>query len=1569
MASDPSSTENNDLKFVEYLGSVDVAEKEEALREFLDEHNELSNGEPVSPRAFQGLVDEHFEPVNEARTYITQELDTTWGLHAIIIEENDQEAKELKSMENSGVTARQKYDDLLKKLIDIIIEAAPRVKWNKSKKHQQEIAKWIENKHFHFDGLVNDSNNSLMRKELETVRAALAQAKIELPVTPEASIKANKGTSTAGGAKRPPSDDANGNSGPAAKKLKQETTSGQWWGPYKSKLNGSDAFFEVIRQFKAYLVNPKDEPGTREYRLQMTRFLRRALDEVDLRDKLNQLLLKEEFQFRSPGHRSGDSTILISPCANEREYRLGQPGWYAYNDFKKIMGGGIHPQELLNEDLAPSAAIVQGMVALAESQRQSQRREVSIRGGGSSSKVADNYIYDYPFKESPDYVVKRIAIREGMAHRFRDPFDLWKELLEDAELPKGTFLQRVHEQRPPMFDPDRVGKTTSSRLKDSIGKVVCSSEWEAIIHETDIGYLDQWARSCEDIVDNVEGKVYNFLYENYDKIDSDEPTLLEPGGQNKPSARYAKTLTDKDFVKPILYAFRARAYQVMRYYLAWRYYLIGTSELSELLEQEKILYRVWDEHEDLYMNWENNKWFELSNPLEKRSLENRYSGRELLRLRWKQEVQIIDEALENLKYDPKYYNDPVKNEAEGKVIPAAEPEPYDPQPDVNEILALLEPLIKAAGNKKGKEPPKKASKPEVIDPTGTVEAMDVDKDEGNGGNNNTSGNANDSMDVDNESDVDPWTNPGGLVNVVDKGADATTSKPKDTSGALEYLRRTRDAYDKELNEIRSKNDRLDPLDPGNRAIIHSNNINIMAKNQMIWSLDTEIHNLNRAVDPLAEKSHGRGAEHKWSLPPEDYYYKYTKRIPKQPAVPLGITSFGRGPLPGEHPLPGHPRVFIGGCAGFGKDPGYEGDDEPEFKGGALFGPPPPGGSGGNSGGNSGGAATTGKPASGGGSANAGKSGATQPANQSGNSTTNMGNSKSDAMVETSAGAGAVPALDPAVLHKLRAYLWNKGAAEVTIREMTRIRNRGKALSAAQEATLEASKKMKKDNLERFKKLRSGLDAQTQAQVDLIEQEEKDKTLAYIKLVEEAAGKAEKNQKETTQTPLPIPQVETPLPQEQMLKQAEEVEREVFAEYKNAREKYEHALNKTPRMQKQGFQAETEDALRYLTEWVLYYRIAKTSKKAQATWNEPAESFIELQQRLDTLTQNWLEWRNGYGWGIYEDDLGHMNDQWVLDGIELIFQALKAVNINPGVSWWWEMHNSFWASRAKTLERKRQIWIWAILRQLNIWLSQIDPPVEPFLKTPPDPPSEWDEPTPSKEELIRQEYIRLDIPWKNSFLVPEPQEEQEQPESAIIDPTSSLPETSKPQVPPSAKSNKQTMITPSPTPGAELATPQTVEKVPPTPKTAVLLPQTPVSIPKEQLSPTLVLKQDSLTQTPTPAQKQKQPPVLVLRQDQLPSTPTPTPTPVKLPNQPPYVPELPTFVSPLPPPTPTPAATSGGQTLDAWPDFKELLQATWSSIIAHEALKQKDGNTSGVPGPDRPLWPKPVHVSRGNYYCL
>jgi hypothetical protein len=176
---------------------------------------------------------------------------------------------------------------------------------------------------------------------------------------------------------------------------------------------------------------------------------------------------------------------------------------------------------------------------------------------------------------------------------------------------------------------------------------------------------------------------------------------------------------------------------------------------------------------------------------------------------------------------------------------------------------------------------------------------------GNFGNNNHD---NDSGDDNNGDNND---------NAYDDDNDAGTVGKK---FALEFLQKTRHVYEKKLNEELRKNGALDAEDPGNATTIHRNNIHIMSLQQTLWSFDTEIHNMQRSVDPLAAESYGRGAEHRWELPDDESYWRYTRKIPKKQPLPLGITSLNLGPLPGEHATPSYTRVLVGAGPNFGAAP-------------------------------------------------------------------------------------------------------------------------------------------------------------------------------------------------------------------------------------------------------------------------------------------------------------------------------------------------------------------------------------------------------------------------------------------------------------------------------------------------------------------------------------------------------------------------------------------------------------------------------------------------------------------------
>ncbi|KAI2617560.1 hypothetical protein GGS26DRAFT_406373 [Hypomontagnella submonticulosa] len=128
-------------------------------------------------------------------------------------------------------------------------------------------------------------------------------------------------------------------------------------------------------------------------------------------------------------------------------------------------------------------------------------------------------------------------------------------------------------------------------------------------------------------------------------------------------------------------------------------------------------------------------------------------------------------------------------------------------------------------------------------------------------------------------------------------------------------------YKEELQKSRAANEALDEGDLADHQQIYINNINIMAKNSMIWSLDEEIANAKAGNGkPIEEQGIGKGAEKGFTMPPKEVIYKDLKRIRTSYDLPTNITSLSPGNMPGERPHPGLPRVIVGGPDDVGNPP-------------------------------------------------------------------------------------------------------------------------------------------------------------------------------------------------------------------------------------------------------------------------------------------------------------------------------------------------------------------------------------------------------------------------------------------------------------------------------------------------------------------------------------------------------------------------------------------------------------------------------------------------------------------------
>ncbi|KAI0200379.1 hypothetical protein F4808DRAFT_470529 [Astrocystis sublimbata] len=1687
MASDPQTPEKNDLKFVEYLGNVGIVETENLLNDFLERHSELSDGKPVSPRVFRELFDDHFEPVYVSRSFITEELSTAWGLYAAIDEEQDVEEtkEELQSISDSGANARRKYNGLFKRLLDIIAEAAPHVNWrsNKTKPPRQDLAEWIDSKHAHFTNLINDPNNNLMKKELEIVQAALEQAKVELPVTKDEGAMAYMATARSA-AKRQQLDDGDGaGDGPPTKKVKQEYPAGTWWGAHKEKLSCSDAFFGIIDEYKAYLANPGgDLPGSQAYKLKVADFLKRALGDVGMRDKANAILLRHKFRFRESGY--DHATTFVTPGAPEAKIRLssGKPKFYALNDFKKILGGGFSPEELSPEDLVPPTALAHRMVALAHSQ---ERSGVALRGGasGSGSVLADKYNYatTYPFDIDPERTVHACMVRENMPLRFREPEELWKQLIDDARFPILTLEQSIEEDRPPMQNSDYVEGKSIDRLREKLSKIIVPSEWDTLLREDDQGHIDASAETWDVIVDDAMGKVYDFVWENED-INADAPALLQDGGKDKPKTRYDRKMKDRHFSKILAYVFRARVYHCLLYCLKWRQYLLGNIKLSPLIECEKMLYQIWDWHEELYMNWENNKWFEISDPNARRTLESRYEARDILRQGWMKHMDACDDALKNLARNELYYDGPlaltgsataVITNTRAKKQPGVlisntrgvggKPiEPFNEVDEINsktrEVWAAIDKEIEENDAKEAAEKaeqirlgtyvsPPRMKTPEPWVPTWpgqqrrrlespplasprTLQSLGYTKyhEPGRVPEDNpppfrdsdlddTDDDNDDEDDDDDDAGIDPWTNPTGTV-TGPQGGKTQKAVVKDTSAALEYLQKVREAYSKNLDDTIEKNHRLDPLDPGNRGPIHANNIDIMAKNQIIWSLDTELHNLSRDIDPLNDGNHGRGATQKWPMPDPDDFLKNTTPIPPQPKVPLGINSLSRGPLLGEHTLPGHPRVFVGAAATFGVDPSpQDKDDTPPLP--SYFGPSGSGRAG--AGGESGGAAPTGPP---------GSSGANAPR---GSSKARDSTPKPEAQPDRS---GRV--------EELRSYIQKANAARVAIRRYSALQMHGKLPegddgSEYMEAR-ETEKKYDQMYLDLYK--RSDKQQQKEAsywkdveerrlmkqivtqqqQIDRLAERDRIATEKMKQQQEQEQQQQQQQEQEQEEQQAASQNVSTSplvyafkalpvMTQAQLLKRAEGMKTRAILDFNKAKNSYQAAQGKETkawnaftadrnnaqlRTRAVEAQAVLEAAKKHVTKLQNSVMVANLCQLSQKQWDTPAETTDKLNRTLDLLNGDWMSWKRRR---TFQDnaEIRHMNNVWSLEVVNIIFQALKAVDVNPGVEWWWETHDSFWEVSASTMQRKRTIWVHSVVRDLSARLAEMNPPRDCPLKTPPEPEIWNNEPALTVDELLEKERVTLGMP------APKPLRPQLSA-SRLATPLGGLSNPpSRASHPPVATTHRMHVVKLPPTPSTPwMGVPPSVS-LPPTPGLMSPQPKPTTSKPARTLSelPTLPELKSSKTPKPPKSTKLTAPPTTVAPTPTHISKPEPKPEPTQTkapkikvikkpaptpkPTPPPTATSVaPIAIPPTPSQTPSPVTTTRSPTLaptlelgyrsgepnDAWPELKELIIAVWTAFVAWESLRQVSGDTSQVPGPDRPLWPKPVYVAaNGGYYDL
>ncbi|KAI0098523.1 hypothetical protein GGR51DRAFT_565647 [Nemania sp. FL0031] len=943
------------LKDEELYGLIEseLVLKEAAFNQRIDRHKELTGAGSVSPKVFIPLLNEDLTTLNESRQYLAKELEEIREQFEPEPEGTDKKVL-LGLLLDTGNITRKRHDDALKRVLAAITGSTPRVNWTKHHKNNAlvDLAEWLQLQLVRISSLIEAELDTGVRGDFEAAYAVLykaatgvpALAKIikQVPALPapapaqvlgKAWNPVNKPAKTTkkklpktAGKKRPRDDDddggnanTNNNNGPrpnapAPPGAVQDVAFARadWWGPNNSRLHCPESFYEIMRQYRAYINNPTSEPGTRQHRIDMTTFLRRALRRAGLRDRLDNVLLKNEWNFRDPRLSRPLLMNFLDPRVEEEKSRIGTyfflrrelPTYFlrrGTNHFKEMLGGGLTAAE---EDPHQDWSVdmeFRGMAALA---RLNKEHSPSLRGGGGSRGLFS--LTDSEDENDNSAAKQRENIRKRMAPKFRNPRELWDDVVADVRFPRHIFNERREAVRPPMIEPDRAGQIIDRFRGElfNIEEIGRSDAYAKIQEEQNNIVLHNMAERYLEEGNHDRVWMSEFLYRNK-RILIDEPKLNEEGGKDEPKRRY-QNLPESEFVAPIGLIFRARALQVLRLAITWKLYLAGERSLLELLAEERRLLQVWDEHEELYMEWENYRWFNLKSQYEKADLSNRYQFRELLRVLWQRDRDELDEAISKLRNNAQYY----ENQPTSSQSVTTPRRGYTPRPSSSHRTP-----VQSRINKPQATP---TAQPQLPTPATTggrargrfVDLLGLSESEAEA-----------------EAEVRPLgTTPARAPAPAPAPTPQAASGPAPGPGGysvgdgVRFLQTMRDTYSQSAEAAIRANNQLDPLDPGSHAAISRNNIDIMAKQQVIWALDSEIHNARRSVDPLAPGSVGRGAEHTWELPSQEVYTQNIREIITEKPLPLGDTSLGLGPMPGEHPKADDPRIFFGAHPTFGTHP-------------------------------------------------------------------------------------------------------------------------------------------------------------------------------------------------------------------------------------------------------------------------------------------------------------------------------------------------------------------------------------------------------------------------------------------------------------------------------------------------------------------------------------------------------------------------------------------------------------------------------------------------------------------------
>ncbi|KAI0175940.1 hypothetical protein GGR52DRAFT_337606 [Hypoxylon sp. FL1284] len=626
-----------------------------------------------------------------------------------------------------------------------------------------------------------------------------------------------------------------------------------WYGLYRERLRVNAEFDDIVEECEQYFDQRGGFNGTKEERDQARSFLQAALGAVGLAG------VQAEF-IRVPGdfHAAPRGRFPTYPSFCRADFDppsfqvLRTPGW---NAVKKMCNGGLSPAE---DSQTPVKSKMPPPVKNRASSgfRAGALTERAFQDDRDDSEDSESSFFGSlrggaAPEEAPEYDdddrAARLAVAGGF--RFSKPRREWGILKKDARLDVWQLpetMEGLDKIRPLMYPDGDMEEGLRDRFRQGFADII--EEFEVVYTTTKaIGDVEGLRQQLEGTAMPADAATLD--------IETFRAHSIQGGKEGRDRFILNRARGTEAFREVLGHAMRLRFWRVLGLFITKRLFEMRAVTVMPLLQAQKRLVAALRLHEQMWTEYDSfRRWHWLSNIDAINRADDRIKVRMDLQDHWRDEAVAI-----------------------------------------NRTTSVLLQSGAEAFNGLGEE---------------LLEGDDAGLDVGNGEESEGEGAGDGAKGKSVKKRKKPQTNILDLEEGDKPKRVRTSSTANPTGGMLEWLQKMRDMYGEAMTKVEKENLALDAGNPLDHPAIRLNNVDIMAKNQILWSLDAEIENLE-SERPRVEQA-VQGSKMRYVMQSAAASTKQTKMLGGKMSLPTDVTTLYPGNLPGSHPQPRLSKILVGG---------------------------------------------------------------------------------------------------------------------------------------------------------------------------------------------------------------------------------------------------------------------------------------------------------------------------------------------------------------------------------------------------------------------------------------------------------------------------------------------------------------------------------------------------------------------------------------------------------------------------------------------------------------------------------